>query len=426
LSIKGVNGEEFTTTLSSVAIDSKNFADNATNKVNNLSGLTLTGTTSAAVSSNYDQAQSPTTSNSVTINKRDLTLAAVTDSKTYDGTTASSKTVIVSNKATTDTVTASQSYTNKNVAGTNVSTLKVNDTVTIVDGSNVDMSGNYTVAKQTVAGTITKANLTITLADQTKTYDGTRAATLVPTAFTVKGVTVAGQTETASVNQTVALYNDKNVLGASSVTANLAAGNFAAAAGTDLNNYNLPTSVTGIGTITPRPLTIAVGTVADKPADGTIAATVTPGALGNLVIGESLGVSATGNFSDANVGNGKVVTASYALQNGVNGLASNYILNASTPNPDSRLRGNILASVNPVTPIAPGNNNTGSVSRVRKVSGFGGAGAATGLLDDKPVTESREACSEVFPENCECQASVIPSVKICFAPKRVAATKEEK
>jgi hypothetical protein len=222
------------------------------------------------------------------------------------------------------------------------------------------------------------------------------------------------------------LYNDKNVLGASSVTANLAAGNFAAAAGTDLNNYNLPTSVTGIGTITPRPLTIAVGTVADKPADSTTAATVTPGALGNLVIGESLGVSATGNFSDANVGNGKVVTASYTLRNGVNGLASNYILNASTPNPDSRLRGNILASVNPVTPIALVNNNTGSVSRVRTVSSFGSNGSASGVLDDTPVTESREACSEVFPENCECQPSLIPSVEICFVPKHVSATKEGK
>jgi hypothetical protein len=48
------------------------------------------------------------------------------------------------------------------------------------------------------------------------------------------------------------------------------------------------------------------------------------------------------------------------------------------------------------------------------------------VLDDTPVTESREVCSDVFPENCECQPSVIPSIEICFAPKSVAATKEEK
>ncbi|PUE55266.1 two-partner secretion domain-containing protein [Limnohabitans parvus] len=85
------------------------------------------------------------------------------------------------------------------------------------------------------------------------------------------------------------------------------------------------------------------------------------------------------------------------------------------------------STVNPIGPVVlPVNNNTGANSRVRTVSGFGNSGAATGVLDDTPVTESREVCSDVFPENCECQPSVIPSIEICFAPKRVAATKEEK
>ncbi len=180
--------------------------------------------------------------------------------------------------------------------------------------------------------------------------------------------------------------------------------------------------------IAPRPLTIAPGSVATKTADGTTTAAVTPGALSNLVGTETLGVAATGTFSDANAGNNKAVNAFYTLQNGANGgVASNYILALGKPgNPDTRMTGNILASVNPVinpTPT-PVNNNTGS--RVSTVSGFGGSGAATGVLDDKPVTESREVCSDVFPENCECQPSVIPSIEICFAPKSVAATKEEK
>ena len=180
--------------------------------------------------------------------------------------------------------------------------------------------------------------------------------------------------------------------------------------------------------ITPRPLTIAPGSVGTKTADGNTTAVVTPGTLSNLVGTETLGVAATGTFSDANPGNNKAVNAFYTLQNGANGgVVSNYVLNLGTPaNPDTRMTGNILASVNPVTPIAPVNNNTGSVSRVRTVSGFGNSGAATGVLDDTPVTESREVCSDVFPENCECQPSVIPSIEICFAPKSVAATKEEK
>ncbi len=197
--------------------------------------------------------------------------------------------------------------------------------------------------------------------------------------------------------------------------------------GNDAANYSF-TNVKGDYKVDQRPLTIAPGSVATKTADGTTAATVTPGALSNLVGSETLSVAATGTFSDANAGNNKAVNAFYTLQNGGNGgLASNYILALGKPgNPDTRMTGTILAAVNPVTPIAPVNNNTGSVSRVRTVSGFGGAGAATGVLDDKAVTESREVCSDVFPENCECQPSVIPSIEICFAPKSVAATKEEK
>ncbi|PUE10296.1 filamentous hemagglutinin N-terminal domain-containing protein [Limnohabitans sp. T6-20] len=197
--------------------------------------------------------------------------------------------------------------------------------------------------------------------------------------------------------------------------------------GADAANYSF-TNVKGDYKVDQRQLTIAPGSVATKTADGTTTATVTPGTLSNLVGTETLGVAATGTFSDANAGNNKAVNAFYTLQNGANGgVASNYILALGKPgNPDTRMTGNILASVNPVinpTP-SPVNNNTGS--RVSAVSGFGGSGAATGVLDDKPVTESREVCSDVFPENCECQPSVITSIEICFAPKRVAATKEEK
>jgi filamentous hemagglutinin family protein len=384
--------------------------------------------------------QVATNSNSK-ITKATLALSLADQTKVYSGTVdaaiaaaqVSAKGVTVNGQTESATFNAvSGSYNSKNVADTQTVSTTVRASDVASTANNLDLN-NYTLSNTNAAqavtgkGAITKANLTVTLADQTKTYDGTTVAALIPSAFTVKGVTVAGQTESASVNQTVALYNDKNVLGASSVTANLAAGNFAAATGTDLNNYNVPTSVTANGTITPRPLTIAVGTVADKKADGTTTATVTPGALEKLVDGESLKVLVTAaNFSDANAGTGKVVTASYALQNGTNGLASNYILNANTPNPDSRLRGTISTSVNPVINPTPSPVNNNGVSRVRTVSGFGGAGAATGVLDDQPANESREVCSDLYPENCECQPSVIPTIEICFAPKRVVANKEEK
>jgi hypothetical protein len=63
---------------------------------------------------------------------------------------------------------------------------------------------------------------------------------------------------------------------------------------------------------------------------------------------------------------------------------------------------------------------------VSTVSGSANSGAATGVLDDQPLNQSREVCSDLTPENCECQLSVVPTIEICFAPKSVAANKEEK
>jgi filamentous hemagglutinin family protein len=281
-------------------------------------------------------------------------------------------------------------------------------------------------------------------------YDATLAAGAAK-------VEVAKLALTGSITQSNSIYGDSLVAGTASFTnkvgsdvvnpvgvnivtagntsgsGNLNAGTHAGIqsvrglTGDDSANYSFA-NVKGDYKVDKRPLTIAPGSVATKTADGNTTAVVIPGTLSNLVGTETLGVAATGTFSDANAGNNKAVNAFYTLQNGANGgVASNYILALGKPgNPDTRMTGTILASVNPVTPIAPVNNNTSSVSRVRTVSGFGGAGAATGVLDDTPVTESREVCSDVFPENCECQPSVIPSIEICFAPKSVAATKEEK
>jgi hypothetical protein len=281
-------------------------------------------------------------------------------------------------------------------------------------------------------------------------YDATLAAGAAK-------VEVAKLALTGSIAQSNSIYGDSLVAGTASFTnkvggdvvnpvgvniatagntsgsGNLNAGTYAGIqsvsdlTGADAANYSF-TNVKGDYKVDQRPLTIAPGSVATKTADGTTAATVTPGALSNLVGTETLGVAATGTFSDANAGNNKAVNAFYTLQSGANGgVASNYILALGKPgNPDTRMTGNILASVNPVVNPTPSPVNNNGVSRVRTVSGFGGAGAATGVLDDQPANESREVCSDLYPENCECLPSVIPTIEICFAPKRVVANKEEK
>jgi len=91
--------------------------------------------------------------------------------------------------------------------------------------------------------------------------------------------------------------------------------------------YNLSGTLTG--DITPAVLTANV-TAANKVYDATTTATMNVSNVLGLVGSETVGVSATGNFSDKNVGTGKLVTAGYVLSDGSNGgLASNYQFSGS-------------------------------------------------------------------------------------------------
>ncbi|WP_090141345.1 filamentous hemagglutinin N-terminal domain-containing protein [Limnohabitans sp. DM1] len=250
-------------------VQTRQLSDKDTLALSNKAGDNTT--TVDGLASNYviDKSQS-----TVTIGKRNLTLAAVTDSKTYDGTTASSKSVNVSNKATTDTVTVSQSYTDKNVAGTGGSILKVNDAVTIVDGSNVDMSGNYALVKQTASGTIGKATLTLALADQTKVYDGTVDAVMAAGQVSAGGVTVGGQQESALFKAVSGRYNSKNVVDAATVSATVHASDVASTSNNlDLNNYTLSNNnatqvATGNGKITQANLTLTANSDSSRVYNG--------------------------------------------------------------------------------------------------------------------------------------------------------------
>jgi hypothetical protein len=79
------------------------------------------------------------------------------------------------------------------------------------------------------------------------------------------------------------------------------------------------------GDIEPRALT-ATSTVADKVYDGLkTTGTVTLGDITGLVSGEDLIITpSASDFANANVGDGKATTISYALANGTAGLAANY------------------------------------------------------------------------------------------------------
>ena len=240
-----VTGEEnsVTATAAGAAYNDKNVA--GANAVS-YTGVALTGTGAA----NY--AIADTAQGAGTITQRALTLGAVeSQTKTYDGTRAADASqfrAALAGAIAGDNVTAAAAgaaYNDKNVAAAN----RIDYTGVALAGAD---AGNYSLAATTAqgAGTITRRTLTVdTVAAQTKTYDGTRAADAAQFRAALAGA-VAGDSVTAAA--TGATYNNKNVAGASTVGYT-----GVALRGADAANYSLAaTTAQGAGSITHRTLTL--------------------------------------------------------------------------------------------------------------------------------------------------------------------------
>lgn len=185
----------------------------------------------------------------------------------------------------------------------------------------------------------------------TKTYDGT---TVYPGAAG-SGLTNADYTlsgfltgEGAAVDQPDATYNSPNVVGATTITAALTEGEFTGTGSTDLNNYLLPATASGIAQITPADISLTGVQIAGTRAyDGTTAAMNTDfGNAGAITtgLGETLNVGGQGTLTSANVGgysytpsgsSNTLDIGTLALEDGTvgqtkPGLASNYQLTAAT------------------------------------------------------------------------------------------------
>ena len=110
-----------------------------------------------------------------TIDQAPLTISAVTDTKTYDGTTDSTAEPSVVGLQDDDSVTgAVQAYDSRNAGSRtlSVTAYTVNDGN---DGNNYDVD-----ASATAAGTIDQAPLTVTAVPNVKTADGTTSAAATP------------------------------------------------------------------------------------------------------------------------------------------------------------------------------------------------------------------------------------------------------
>jgi hypothetical protein len=262
----------------------------------------------------------------------------------------------------------------------------------------------------------------ITAAD--KVYDGNTAA-VVSAANALLNNAVTGDNVAVGTQNAQGNFADKNVArgpdGQALAKAVVVSG--LQLQGTDAGNYSLSNGATASAqaTITPRLLSLSGNRALDKVVDGTTTAQVLPGTLEGLVVGEQLGVNATGEFEDAVLGNDKRVNAAFSLSNGSNGLTANYDLANAT----AELRASILAilpaSVDPASGLPTSARPTASRTRF---SGASGAGAATGVNDEPANTEVTEQCSVLNPELCECEDTKIPGVEMCYAPTKVVSLKD--
>lgn len=165
--------------------------------------------------------------------------------------------------------------------------------------------------------TIAPKPVTITgISADDKTYDGTNRA-VIKGMPAISGL-VAGDEGAVTVEAASAKATFADVDAGTAKTVNFSG---YALAGAKAGNYTLaqPASVTA--NISPKALTIADVTVADKAYDGTKTAAVTGVTFNGLVSSESLtkgtDYTVTGNFADAAVGDNKDVTVTVNLKDSV-------------------------------------------------------------------------------------------------------------
>jgi hypothetical protein len=226
----------------------------------------------------------------------------------------------------------------------------------------------------TAALNITPKTLTVSAAaNASKEYNGLTAATTTtdPTNTTANAKLsdnrVAG--DAVTVNNTGAAFDEKNVSNTRIITVSgisitgLDAGNYTLAATTAVTSNN--------AVITPKTLT-ASSSIASKVYNGSPATgTVLLGMVTGLIGVETLNITpSASNYSNANVGNGKLSTITYLFANGSNGgLAINYVM---SPLPSS---GNITPA-----PLTASSSIASKVYNGSPATGAVTLGIVTGLV----------------------------------------------
>jgi hypothetical protein len=358
----------------SAAYTSASFSNRhvGTGKTVSVSGISISG----ADASNYNLTNT-TAATGADITSRPITIAAVTDSKVYDGTTGSDETPVlaVGAYASGDTPAFAQAYASKSV-GTG-KTLVPSGSVS--DGNGGD---NYAVTfVNDTTGEITAKELSVSFGADSKTYDGTTAATIKTSPAPSLVGTIGGDDVTLDSSGASADFDSKTAGAAKTVS-----GSGFTKSGADAGNYvfAVPQGTT-TADIAAKGLTIDGAAADDKTYDGTASATVDfdGASLAGVVSGDDVSIDHTGysaSFADKQVGADKPVTVTGVMLSG--GDAVNY--SVSQP---SGLKADIAAKGLTITGTSADDKTyDGSPSATVDFSGASLAGVVSG--DDVAIDHS--------------------------------------
>ena len=313
-------------------------------------------------------------SGTLTVNAKALTVSGITASnKTYDGNTTANVTLTLSGVIDGETVTSTNSSTFNNKNADSGKTVTVNS-ITLND-TNYSISSGQTTTANIIAKALTVSGITAS----NKTYDGNAIAALSTASASYDGL-ISGDDLTVSAS---GAFSNKNVGTGKTVTLT------SSYSGDDISNYSITDQSSTTANIIAKALTVSGITASNKTYDGNaIAALSTASAsYDGLISGDDLTVSASGAFSNKNVGTGKTVTltSSYSGDD-----ISNYSITDQ-----SSTTANIIAKALTVSGITASNKTyNGNTSATIDVSSASYSGlisgdsisvASTGVFDNKNV-----------------------------------------
>jgi hypothetical protein len=241
-----------------------------------------------------------------------ITVTAVTDTKTYDGTNASIGIPLVTGSLVGgDSPGWTQTYNTKNVG--------TGKTLTPT-GAAADGNGglNYSVTfVPNTTGVINQRPLTVTAVTGTKTYDGTTSSAGTPL---VTGSLAPGESGVWTQS-----YVTKNVGTGKTITPG---GTVSAPGGPTTANYAITFTSSTAGEITTRPITVTAVTDT-KAYDGTTSSAGPPLVTGSLAPGDT--VAWTQTYATKDIGTGKTINAAGTVSdgNGGNNYSVSFVANAT-------------------------------------------------------------------------------------------------